>query len=278
MNSEIQQLQQEHQQPQENTTSTFMTEYGTVKISNDDLLGKGAWGAVYKGDFYGTTVAVKKFHEIIISDYNKHILQREIDIASQCRHPNLLQFICATKNVQDQLLIVTELMDTALRTLLEQRVRKKSSFEYQEIKIVSKDVALGLNYLHSQKPSPIIHRDVSSANVLLTVENGAVRRAKMSDFGSANFMQVCNTPNPGAALYSAPEARRAHHDPKIDVFSYGILVCEMCICELPNQAKRKEQFGRISNANIKALVEACTRRDSKTRPAMEDAIDFWRCM
>ena len=52
----------------------------------------------------------------------------------------------------------------------------------------------------------------------------------------------------------------------------------MSICGLPDQAKRKEQLGKISDANIKALVEACTRKDSQTRPTMEDAIGFWQRM
>ena len=108
-------------------------------------------------------------------------------------------------------------MDMTLRTLLEQRAREKSRMEYQEIKSISLDVARGLNYLHSKKPNPIIHRDVSSANVLLWIENGAVRRAKVSDYGAANFMDACKTANPGAALYAAPEASFSKHDPKVSI-------------------------------------------------------------
>ncbi|CAB4013830.1 probable serine threonine- kinase DDB_G0271682, partial [Paramuricea clavata] len=186
-----------------------------IEQLSKEILGRGGWGTVYIGDFYGPKVAVKEFQEIILSPHYEEILGREIKIASQCRHPNLLQFICATENDQHHLLIVTKLMDMTLRTLLEQRAREKSGMEYQEIKSISLDVARGLNYLHSKKPSPVIHRDVSSANVLLWIENGAVRRAKVSDYGSANFMQKCNTANPGAALYAAPEASRAEHDAKV---------------------------------------------------------------
>ena len=207
----------EIEQLQEYTMCSFITESGTVAVSNE-VLGKGGWGAVYTGDFYGTKVAVKKFYEIILSPHNMEILKREINIASQCRHPNLLQFICATRDDQDRLLIVTELMDMALRAFLEQRAREKSLLKHPDVKLISLDVARGLNYLHSKTPNPIIHRDVSSANVLLWIENDSVRRAKISDYGSANFMQACNTVNPGAALYAAPEAMRAQHDPKVGTF------------------------------------------------------------
>ena len=207
----------EIEQLQEYTMCSFITESGTVAVSNE-VLGKGGWGAVYTGDFYGTKVAVKKFYEIILSPHNMEILKREINIASQCRHPNLLQFICATKNVKNQLLIVTELMDMALRTFLEQQAREKSRLKHPEVKLISLDVARGLNYLHLKKPHPIIHRDISSANVLLSIENGSVKRAKISDYGSANFMQACKTANPGAALYAAPEASQVQHDPKVRTF------------------------------------------------------------
>jgi serine/threonine protein kinase len=196
----------------------FFTEKGSVQVSQK-VLGKGAYGAVYKGNYYGTEVAVKEFHEIILSPYYEGILEREINIASQCRHPNLLQFICATKNVSNHLLIVTELMDMALRTLMEKHANKRSLLNDEQVQLISLDVARGLSYLHSKKPNPIIHRDVSSANVLLSIdENGVVRRAKISDYGSANFLKACNTANPGAAIYAAPEARQAQQDPKVNMF------------------------------------------------------------
>lgn len=187
---------------------------GSVKILDEEL-GRGAYGTVHTGEFYGTKVAVKEYHEIILSDYYLEILEREINIASQCRHPNLLQFLCATQNHRQRLLIVTELMDMSLRELILQRRRARSQLVDQEVKSISLDVARGLNYLHSKTPNPIIHRDISSANVLLWFENNTVGRAKISDYGSANFMQLCNTANPGAAIYAAPEARCAQHDPKV---------------------------------------------------------------
>ena len=217
LNSEIQHLQREKTDMSDKITrleQKLITDSGSV-VNLGIELGRGAYGAVFKGEFYGTEVAVKEYHEIILSPYYMNNLRREINIASQCRHPNLLQFICATKNNKNRLLIVTELMDTTLRTLLAQRASERSELEPQEIKSISLDVARGLNYLHSQKPNPIIHRDISSANVLLWLENNSVKRAKISDYGAANFMELCNTTNPGAILYAAPEATGAKHGPKV---------------------------------------------------------------
>ena len=283
MSTEMQQLRQdnsnlkvENQHLQESTECSLLTEKGSVNISRE-VLGKGAWGAVYKGNFYGTEVTVKEYHEIIVSPYNMELLQREINIASQCRHPNLLQLICATKNHKNRLLIVTELMDKALRTLIEQHGMDKLRLENEEAKLISMDVARGLSYLHSKSPNPIIHRDVGSANVLLSVDkNGAVRRAKISDYGSANFAKACNTANPGAAIYAAPEASRNQHDPKLDVYSYGCLVCEIYICELPDPMKRRRQITRIPIGETKKIVEQCTETNPQERPTMQDVIACWK--
>ncbi|XP_028400796.1 probable serine/threonine-protein kinase SIS8 [Dendronephthya gigantea] len=267
--NEIQRLRQ-------NAMSRFTIERGSVQFSTNNELGRGAWGAVYKGDFHGTNVAIKEYHNIILSPFNLTILQREINIASQCRHPNLLQFICASKDVRDRLLIVTELMDVSLRAFLEQHAKDSSRLEFEVLGLISLDVACGLNYLHSKQPNPLVHRDISSANVLLWMEKKKVRRAKISDYGSANFIDMCNTPNPGAVLYAAPEASQAKQDPKMDVFSYGILVCEISICEQPDVQDRRNQKERIVNDNVKQLVINCTRPDPQVRPAMQEVIEIWK--
>ena len=127
----------------------------------EKCLGRGGWGIVNEGTYCGCTVAVKQIHELILSPHNKNLFEREMNIASKCRHPHLLQFIGATKD-EGTPLFVTELMEKSLRTLLEQR-----QLSQKETAAISLDVARALNYLHQKKPEPIAHRDVSSANVLL---------------------------------------------------------------------------------------------------------------
>ena len=165
----------------------------------DKFLGKGAWGSVVEGKYCGFAVAVKQIHELILSDHNRRLFEREMNIASRCRHPCLLQFIGAT-NDGGSPLFVTELMESSLRALLEQRPLSSN-----EVSVISLDVARALNYLHQKEPSPIIHRDISSANVLLW-RQADQWRGKVSDYGTANFMQETMSVSPGARIYSAPEA------------------------------------------------------------------------
>ena len=164
----------------------------------DKCLGRGGWGIVVEGKYCGCAVAVKKIHDLILSNHNRSLFVREMNIASRCRHPCLLQFIGAT-NDEGSPLFVTELMETSLRALL------KRPLSATELFVISLDVARALNYLHQRQPSPIIHRDISSANVLLW-RQGDQWRAKVSDYGTANFMQHTMTVAPGAPIYSAPEA------------------------------------------------------------------------
>ncbi|XP_067052965.1 myosin heavy chain, striated muscle-like isoform X2 [Acropora muricata] len=227
----------------------------------DRCLGVGGWGKVSLGTFRGSKVAVKEIHELIISPYNRRLFEREINIASKCRHPCLLQFIGAT-NDDGIPLFITELLDTSLRALLEQRQLADT-----EMSIISLDVSLALNYLHNMKPSPILHRDVSSANVLLW-RQGDQWRGKLSDYGTADFVQLIMTRVPGAAIYSAPEAVSSNQTPKVDVFSFGVLLCEMCIREMPDPERRNEQVRRVRSHSLRNLVRECLRTDPAERPDM----------
>ena len=116
----------------------------------EKCLGRGGWGSVNEGTYCGCTVAVKQIHDLILSPHNIHLFEREMNIASECRHPHLLQFIGATKD-EGTPLFVTELMEKSLRTLLEQRQLSET-----EVAVISLDVALALNYLHQKKPEFIV--------------------------------------------------------------------------------------------------------------------------
>ena len=177
-------------------------------LITDNCLGMGGWGSVNEGTYCGCTVAVKQIHDLILSRHNRLLFEREMNIASACRHPCLLQFIGAT-NDEGSPLFVTELMEMSLRALLEQQQLSET-----EVRVISLDVARALNYLHQKKPSPIIHRDVSSANVLLW-RQGDLWRGKVSDYGTANFIQQTMTVAPGAAIYCAPEAHTSNQTVKV---------------------------------------------------------------
>ena len=199
--------QQTISEQQQQETCDWVISRDEIQMTNK-CIGRGGWGSVYEGVYCGCTVAVKQIHDLILSPHNIRLFEREMNIASKCRHPHLLQFIGAT-NDEGNPLFVTELMEKSLRALLEQRQLSEI-----EIRVISLDVARAINYLHQKKPEPIIHRDVSSANVLLW-RQGDQWRGKVSDYGTANFMQQTMTVAPGAMIYCAPEALTSNQTVKV---------------------------------------------------------------
>ena len=241
-----------------------------VTLTKEEL-GKGSYAVVTVGIFRGLRVAVKSLHNIIISDFNLALFSREMSIASQVRHPNLVQFIGATKVGNP--LILTELMSTSLY----QEIRR-NRLTNQQILSIAQDVALGLNYLHLFKPQPIIHRDVSSPNVLLKPCTGAAGyEAKVADYGTAKVLQEggSGTVMPGNAAYAAPEARDPdQHSPAMDVYSYSVLLMEMALYSPPEMttAKRELQSGGVSRSDMKSLIQRGLNANPRARPTMAQVI------
>ena len=257
--------QQLRERDREERESSWVVSRNDIRMT-ERILGRGGWGEVRVAHFHGLEVAAKVLHEAIISEYNVSLFSREMNIASKIRHPNLLQFIGAT--TEGNPMILTELMPTSLRKELE-----TGGLAYPAILSISLDVACALNYLHLFKPHPILHRDVSSANVLLQ-SMGGVWRAKVSDYGSANLQPLIGkTTNPGNPVYSAPEAGNPkEHSPSMDVFSYGVLLLEMITRRIPLPEERVGLIDGIRRVSFKSLVEHCLIVEYRHRPTMNDII------
>ena len=232
----------------------------------DQELGRGGWAVVKVAKFRGLQVAAKCLHTSIVSDYNRHLFVREMSIASRVRHPNLVQFIGAM--MEGEPIILTELMATSLRAVLERR-----PFNPAQITSISLDVARALNYLHLMQPDPIIHRDISSANVLLEPGPSNSWKAKVSDYGSTNFLQQLRTAGPGNPAYAAPEADfPSQQSPKMDVYSYGVLLLEMCSRRFPNPEEHEALLQRVQQPTMVALIQQCMEQEPMRRPTMSDLI------
>ena len=114
-------------------------------------------------------------------------------------------------------------MHTSVAQCLEQYACNKQKFPLSTKLFILQDVARALVYLHSQTP-PIIHRDLTANNVLLTSN----MMAKLADLGVAkiidpNLSQLSTTP--GTVVYMPPEALQEHpiYGTEIDLYSFGVL-------------------------------------------------------
>ena len=228
MAAQVNKLQQEVDGEKE-TSATLRREVGELQkilhhwvVERNEIemteisLGRGGWGEVKVAKIRGLKVAAKCLYRTILSDFNLALFNREMEISSCLHHPNLVQFLGATQ--EGNPIILTELMTTTLRSELE-----KTSLTRPQIIKIAQEVSLALNYLHLYKPKPILHRDVSSSNVLLDPAGTGFWKAKLADFGSANFLhKISSNSAAGAPLYLAPEAIHPdQHSTAMDVYSFG---------------------------------------------------------
>ena len=284
-----QQIEREMQRRMEQLTNqmtTMQTLFNAVKpqwlVSRNEVmltqrnLGDGGYGRVVQATFRGEEVAAKRLHNQIISEYNIRRFVREMQVSSNCHHPNLLRFLGATLEGDHDPIILTELMETNLHDVIRRRELKD-----HQLNQVLQDIAGAVNYLHCLSPEPIIHRDISSSNVLL---RGPVKFkwiAKLSDFGSANFLwhTTMQSAAPGNPTYAAPEVLNPHeHSEKMDVYSFGVLMFEMCSGQAPSLQVRNEVLPTAPavwpdpQRHYVPLIVSCTRRNKDDRPSMSEVL------
>ncbi len=175
-----------------------MVSHNEILLTEKEL-GGGGWEEVRVAKFRGIEVAAKILFTEIQSNHYRLLFVWEMNMAARLQHPNLVQFIGAT--LEGKMIILMELMSTNLRRELE-----RGRMSQEHILSISVQVCQALNYLHLMTPNPVIHCDISSANILLDfVSNYNGRwRAKVTDYGSVNTQQMLNTANPSSLVCAAP--------------------------------------------------------------------------
>ena len=203
-----------------------------IRIFKDQEIGRGAYGMVCKAECDGLLCAAKLLHPLLTCDWTVQSFHNECQILSSIKHPNIIQYLGTHEEGPGNPVLLMELLDTSLTALLEESPSSPPLPFHTEVNLCH-DVSLALAYLHS---NDIIHRDLSSNNVLLTKE----RKAKVTDFGMCKLMggdqHVSRlTQVPGCAAYMPPEAQmdRPMYTYKLDSFSYGVLTVQMLTRKFP---------------------------------------------
>ena len=202
--------------------------------------GRGSYAAVVEVDYKGLRCAGKKIHRVLYEGQVDNLVRRfeeECRLLSQLRHPHVVQFIGIYFEVDTNApVLVMEFLPTTLTQCLDRYGVMPEEINYS----ILEDVAIGLRYLHDRE-NPIVHRDLSANNVLLTAD----MKAKISDLGMAKILDEnarrmsIMTKNPGTQCYMPPEAMvpRPHYDIKVrqlsSVNAYSVHVSvqkfDMCI-------------------------------------------------
>ena len=262
----------------------------------DTKIGEGAYATVHELRYMGLKCAGKKVHQElstadIVVSYTVRRFEEECHLLSQVRHPNVVQFLGVFFQVGDQIpILVMEFLPTNLTSCIDQYGILPKEISYS----ILHDVALGLCYLHSQTP-PIIHRDLSSNNVLLTSN----MTAKISDLGMARMLNLTPlqvsrmTQTPGTPHFMPPEVMVPHpqYNACIDIFSYGILMIHIFSGSWPEpqvgpsrieagvlipvtEAERREVFLQVIGTNhpLMDVLLTCVNNDPLMRPSACDIV------
>ena len=212
--------------------------YGAIEIFTKETLGVGSYGKVCKAKCGQLPCAAKLLHDTMFDANDPGIskfverFEQECHFLKAIKHPNIVQFLGTVRDHQSQrLTLLMELMDESLTRFLE---RSTGPLPYHTQLNICHDVALALAYLHF---NDIIHRDLSSNNVLLIGEGS---RAKVTDFGMSTLegMNPRMTPLtmcPGMHVCMPPEAlvNPPRYSNKLDCFSLGVLTIQIVSRQFP---------------------------------------------
>eukprot|EP01018_Ginkgo_biloba_P036595 Gb_07080 [translate_table: standard] len=246
----------------------------TANFSDDNKLGEGGFGPVYKGRTPdGVEIAVKKLS--VQSGQGKTEFLNEVKLVAKIQHRNLVKLLgCCAEGVE-RLLVYEYLSNKSLDTFLFVP-EKRRSLDWQKRYNIILGVARGLLYLHEDSQLRIIHRDIKANNILLDDK----LNPKIADFGLARLFREdethVHTRVAGTYGYMAPEyAMRGQLSVKADVYSFGVVLLEIISgrkntdSNLPPEMQniiewiwRLYKRGQILDVIDKELVRSCPQEQA----------------
>lgn len=260
----------------------FVINYNEIEFKK--TLGKGGYGIVSHAIWRKCDVAVKvitgQLQEDIVANFKK-----EVEIMTQLQSAYLVRLfgICLSPRYS----FVMEYMPSGSLTQL---LHSDKPFDWPMQYRIATDIAYGLLYLHHEN---IEHRDIKSANVLLT-KDGETYRAKLSDFGLSKAKDAASSSISssggvvGTTPWMAPELfeEKGSHTKKSDIYSFGLTLWEI--------VSRKRPFAEVKNvyaippliiaghrevipescpASMADLIKSCWNTKPAERPTIQSVVE-----
>merc|ERR1711935_918760 len=256
---------------QQKMSSTKLKDFDKKK-----MLGKGSMGTVYhvKRSSDKKSYAMKEVSMVNCNVKEREDALNEVRLLSSITRPQIVKYYESFVE-NNKLYIITELVrDGDLFQKLQRNQKRRENLPEETVWSIVLQVGEALKCLHEHK---IIHRDVKSANIFF---EGS--RAKLGDLGVSTVLRQRKTSTcVGTPYYLAPEVwRNKPYDTKVDVWSLGVLLYELCVLEPPFQAKTMDGLGKVVcrgkyprlkncwSAEIQNLLKMMLTIDASKRPSM----------
>lgn len=240
-----------------------------------EMLGHGFFGQVFKVTHKETkeVMVLKELYRWVDDDAQRNFL-KEVAVLRSLHHRNVLRFIGVLYKEKKLHLITEFISGGTLASLLHGPSKPEAPLSWTERIHFARDISMGMSYLHSMN---IIHRDLNSHNCL--VRDGSDKTVIVADFGLARLCR--HNPNEGTGTvinrksqrerrkrytvvgspwWMAPEMLRGNkYDEKVDVFSFGIIMCEIIgrVQADPDFMPRTDDFG----LNQQQFIEVFCHQD-----------------
>ena|SRR3990167_2531744 len=231
------------------------------------FIARGGFGSVFEVFHRGSYYAGKLFTELENPEsfgYDEATILRKVEeIENECYflselcHPNIVQFRGVVQRKWNDIYIplwmLMDLEDKPLSALIDSGVDPIEC---------SRQIIEGLKFMHARN---FVHRDLKPANILVSFD-GVL---KISDLGLTKYIDHTNIhSHSGTPFYMAPEVAHRRYSASADIFSYGVILCEMLIKQSPNEDSLRKEYRAQAIATAPEfanLIKGCLTIDPHRR-------------
>eukprot|EP01119_Soliformovum_irregulare_P019522 TRINITY_DN619_c0_g1_i1.p1 TRINITY_DN619_c0_g1~~TRINITY_DN619_c0_g1_i1.p1 ORF type:complete len:554 (+),score=199.42 TRINITY_DN619_c0_g1_i1:14-1675(+) len=237
--------------------------YGSPKkfYKKAEFTGKGGFGRVYYAKTVKdkSSVAIKKMP--FVTPKEKRMNLDEIAVLNYCNHPNIVKYHRSFV-FEDETAVVMEYMEGGS---LSEAV-KTYSFEESHIAYVAQEMLNGIIYLHKNN---LVHRDLKSANVMLTTRGDV----KLIDFGLTVDISRCRLHMVGSPFWMPPEMVKSEpHGFPADIWSFAICLIEMADKKPPHRKARIKAMFLSATEGLMPYVEEQTKYSEDFKNFLEKCL------
>ena len=223
------------------------------KVQLVEKIGKGRMGTTHRATYQGKQIVIKSFFKPLVTRESFESYMRDV---SEIEHVNIIKLL---GGFVDQRVIVMESMATSLRG----KLQTGPLTDKKVLKHIARDVACGLDHLHSMQPSHMVHGGLTSTNVLLDESDNA----KITDI---YYMRLDKVSAMDDSIYVDPNSNHMSTDG--DVYSFGIVLIEMRAGEMPSKTSN-QPYRHVHETwpTLYSLAKNCV--SSHHRPTMKGVIE-----